>query len=336
MRQMHRLPPACRRLVPPLSALVAFEAAARHRSFTRAADELSLTPSAISRRVNLLEEMLGLQLFHRVRNTVTLTAVGAFYADRIQDGLSGLAAATQEATLFLGRGGLLRLGLPPTFGTRWLIPRIACFLQAHRDIEVAFSTCLPGATDSMRGDLDAIIHCGNADMPGTHFDKLLDERLVVVAHPDIADTLRAPDALRRLTLLVHALNPDAWSHWFNAQSLERDPGQTVLSFGLFSMVVEAAVDKLGVALVPELLIESELAQGRLVTLFDGAAVHTRSVYLAYPLGKIGYPPIQIFRTWLLEQCREGATLQPGLRPQNRSALRQEKLPSSVSMPAKAV
>ena len=96
------------------SALVAFEElAARHRSLTRAADELSLAASDDRRRGNLLEEMLGLQLFHRVRNTVTLTAVGAFYADRVQDTLSGLAAATQEAALFLGRGGLLRLGLPP-------------------------------------------------------------------------------------------------------------------------------------------------------------------------------------------------------------------------------
>ena len=92
-------------------------------------------------------------------------------------------------------------------------------------------------------------------MPGTHFEKLLDERLVLVAHPEIADTLRAPDALRTVTLLVRALRPEAWAYWFSAQGLERDPKQTVLSFSLFSMVVEAAVDKLGVALVPELLVE---------------------------------------------------------------------------------
>ena len=336
MRQVHRLNSASRRLVPPLSALVAFEAAARHGSFTRAADELSLTQSAISRRVNFLEEMLGLQLFNRVRNTVTLTAVGVFYADRIQDALSGLAAATQEATLFLGRGGLLRLGLPPTFGTRWLIPRIGLFLQAHRDIEVVFSTCLPGEMDFGRDDLDAIIHAGKVDTAGIHFDKLLDERLVLVAHPEIAATLPSPDALRTRTLLVHALRPEAWETWFNEQGLRRDPKQTILSFSLFSMVVEAAVDKLGVALVPELLIEHELADGRLVTLFDGAAVHAKSLYLAYPVGKSGYPPIQIFRKWLLEQCRDGVVPQRGLRPQNKSALRQEKLSTSVRMPAKAL
>jgi len=333
---MHRLSPASRRLVPPLSALVAFEAAARHGSFTRAADELSLTQSAISRRVSLLEEMLGLQLFHRVRNTVTLTAVGTFYADRIQDALSGLAAATQEATLFLGRGGLLRLGLPPTFGTRWLIPRIGQFLQEHRDIEVVFSTCLPGETNFNRDDLDAIIHCGSADVPGANLDKLLDERLVVVASPDMAEALPTPTALGAVTLLAHALRPEAWQHWFDTLRVERDPRQPMLSFSLFSMVVAAAVDSLGVALVPELLVENELAQRRLVTLFDGAAVHTKSLYLAYPLSRASYPPIQIFRKWLLAQCTDDAVCQAGLRPQNRSALRQEKLPSSLSIPAKAV
>jgi LysR family glycine cleavage system transcriptional activator len=333
---MHRLSPANRRLVPPLSALVAFEAAARHGSFTRAADELSLTQSAISRRVNVLEDMLGLQLFTRVRNTVTLTAVGAFYADRIQDALSGLAAATQEATLFLGRGGLLRLGLPPTFGTRWLIPRVGRFLEEHRDIEIVFTTCLPGETDFARADLDAIIHFGNADLPDVHFDKLLDDRLVVVAHPEIAAGLDTPNALRSLTLLVQALRPEAWSQWFSAHGLERDAEQTVLSFSLFSMVVQAAVDRLGVALVPELLVENELTQGKLVTVFNGAAIHTRSLYLAYPQSKSGYPPIQIFRKWLLEQCGDGPLAQAGLRPQNRSAPRQEKLPWDVRRPAKAV
>jgi LysR family transcriptional regulator, glycine cleavage system transcriptional activator len=331
---MQRRPSTSRRLVPPLSALVAFESAARHGSFTRAAQELSLTQSAISRRVNLLEEMLGLQLFQRVGNTVSLTAVGSFYAERIQDALSGLATATQEATLFLGRCSLLRLGLPPTFGTRWLIPRIGRFLQEHRDIEVVFSACLPGETDFSRNEMDAVIHAGGADVPGMHFDKLLDERLVVVAHPDIAAGIASAEGLRAVTLLVQALRPEAWAQWFGAQGLERDRNQTMLSFSLFSMVVEAAQDRLGVALVPELLVETELQSGRLVTLFEGAAVHTNSLYLAYPVEKGTYPPIQIFRKWLLAQCR--AEAQAGLRPQNRSALRQEKLPVSVSMPSKAV
>lgn len=331
---MHRLPHASRRLVPPLSALVAFEAAARHGSFTRAADELSLTQSAISRRVNLLEEMLGLQLFHRIRNTVTLTAVGAFYADRIQDALAGLATATQEATLFLGRGGLLRLGLPPTFGTRWLIPRIGTFLQEHRDVEVVFSTRLPGETDFTRDDVDAVIHCGPTDVPGVHFEKLLDERLVVVAHPDIAATVTTPNALSAHTLLVHALRPEAWSYWFSMQGLERDPKQTVLSFSLFSMIVEAAVDKLGIALAPELLIEPELASGRLVTLFNGKAVHTNTLYLAYPLGKSGYPPIQIFRKWLIELCQNNMPSVPAL-PLEKAA-RSQNASKSAKKPVKAV
>jgi LysR family glycine cleavage system transcriptional activator len=314
---------------------VAFEAAARHGSFTRAADELSLTQSAISRRVNLLEEMLGLQLFHRIRNTVTLTAVGAFYADRIQDALAGLATATQEATLFLGRGGLLRLGLPPTFGTRWLIPRIGNFLQAHRDIEVVFSTRLPGETDFTRDDVDAVIHCGPTDVPGVHFEKLLDEKLVAVAHPDIAETLTSPAALSAHTLLVHALRPEAWSHWYATQGLERDPKQTILSFSLFGMIVEAAVDKLGVALAPELLIEPELADGRLVKLFSGKTIRTSTMHLAYPLDKAGYPPIQIFRKWLVDVCQTAAVAPaepPAVPPK---ALRETKS-KAVAKPAKVL
>jgi DNA-binding transcriptional LysR family regulator len=328
---MVRPPSSSRRLVPPLSALVAFEAAARHGSFTRAADELALTQSAVSRRVNLLEEMLGIELFTRVRNTVTLTSVGEFYARRIQEQLSGLALATQEATLFHGRGGLLRLGMPPTFGARWLIPRIGEFLRVHRDINIAFCTCLPGNADFARDELDAVIDCGPVNAADLCSDKLLDERLVVAAHPDIAAQGLTPEKLKSMTLLSQALQPWGWSEWFAMQGAEMHPDQTVLSFSLFSMVIEAAIGKLGIALLPELHIENEIEKGQLVLPFPGAAVHTTDVSLAYPIARRTYPPLQIFRKWLLDECQKTAQMkQAPKRPRLRTVGGADGAPSQAA------
>src|SRR5579875_613981 len=147
-----------RRALPPLAALVAFDAAARHLSFTRASEELSLTQSAISRQITMLEASLGVSLFDRIRQRVILTEAGRSYAERIRDVLARLSAATEEAIAFRGHGGILRLGVPPTFGTRWLIPRMGRFFERHPEVTVSFTTRLPGAIDFRREGLDAVIH----------------------------------------------------------------------------------------------------------------------------------------------------------------------------------
>ncbi len=168
--------------VPSLSALAAFEAAARHGSFTRAAEELSLTQGAVSRQVAHLETVLGVALFQRARQRVALTPAGAAYAAEIRDGLSRLAAATVSTMAFRGAGGVLNLAILPTFGTRWLIPRLPRFTEAHPGITINFTTKLV-PFDFAREPLDAAIHFGDPVWPGARLHRLMGEEIVPVAAP---------------------------------------------------------------------------------------------------------------------------------------------------------
>lgn len=128
--------------IPPLSALMAFEAAARHASFSRAAEELNLTQGAVSRQIKLLEDRTGVKLFDRVRKRVTLTSAGSFYAAQVRETLARLASATVEAKAFGAQHSVLRLALPPTFGTRWLLPRLPRFVAKHGNLTIHFATRL--------------------------------------------------------------------------------------------------------------------------------------------------------------------------------------------------
>jgi LysR family transcriptional regulator, glycine cleavage system transcriptional activator len=145
-----------RRLLPPISELTAFDAAARTGSFTLAASELCLTQGAVSRQILLLENLLGIRLFERVRKRVVLTPAGAFYAERVREALAGLAAATAQTMASRGKGGILRLGLLPSFGTRWLIPRMPDFFERHHDVTVNFISQLPATFDLAQQTCDGI------------------------------------------------------------------------------------------------------------------------------------------------------------------------------------
>ncbi|RJF94666.1 LysR family transcriptional regulator [Oleomonas cavernae] len=291
-----------RRLIPPLGLLVAFEAAARLGSFTRAAAELNLTQGAISRQVKDLEERLGLALFERVRQRVALTPAGRFYADSLRETLSRFATATAQTIAFKGRGGTLDLAILPTFGTRWLIPRLPDFFARHRDVTIRFATRLR-PFDFAREGLDAAIHFGDDFWPGATLHRLMGEVLVPVAAPALVkrERLAAPADLRRATLLIQATRPKAWPEWFAANDLGPVGDQPTLSFEQFAMVLQAAVAELGVAMVPRLLVAEELARGELQVLFGTAVTSTQGYFLAYPTEKSALPPLAAFRDWLLEK-----------------------------------
>ncbi|MFO1317904.1 MAG: LysR substrate-binding domain-containing protein [Burkholderiales bacterium] len=299
-----------RRLLPPISALMAFDAAARTGSFTLAANELSLSQGAVSRQILALEDSLGLRLFERVRGRVVLTPAGAFYAERVREALAGLAAATAQTMASRGKGGILRLGILPSFGTRWLIPQMPEFFARHHDINVNFISQLPGSIDFALHNLDAAITFGASAWPGARRHKLMGEQLIPVAAPGLVRDLaiRAPRDLARATLLVHASQVDAWPEWFAVHSLDYPKGAPTLSFEQFTMIVPAAAAGLGVALVPAIFVEAELCADALVHLFDGSVL-TRpghDHYLVYPAEKQDYPPLVAFREWLLAKVHAGA------------------------------
>jgi LysR family transcriptional regulator, glycine cleavage system transcriptional activator len=306
---IHHELPRPRRNLPPLSALTAFEAAARQLSFTRAGEELSLTQSAISRQVAVLEEMLGVPLFERVRQRVALTPAGRFYAEQVREALARLTAVTQETIAFRGRGGILRLGIPPTFGTRWLIPRLGRFFDAHPEVTVNFTTRLPGIFDFRRESLDATIHVGQPVWPGVTLHRLTSGEITAVAAPKLVRSLRIerPEDLRRATLLVHRSRPDAWDEWFDVHELGAVGAQPTLAFEQFTMVFQAAIANLGVAIAPTFLVRPELVAGELVPLFGAIVQRNHGDFLAYPVEKKDFAPVAAFRDWILA---EASTMKP--------------------------
>jgi len=290
-----------RRLLPPLSALAAFEAVARRASFTAAAQELALTQSAVSRQVSGLEALLGVALFEgNRRKRVSLTPSGVFYAERARQILSNLAAATTEAISLGGKGRSLRLGIPPTFGSRWLIPRMHKFLAMHPDIQLEFTTRVPGRPIPLLAELDAVIDFAPAPGSTSEWHQLMTLELAAVTTPELAQRFRqaheAPPA--KTHLLVHATERHA------VHRILRDPGmrllrnQAVLTFESYGMLFQAAQTGLGVGLAPTAFISNELASTILVPINTHPVPSSTIGYLVYASEKASYPPLRAFRSWL--------------------------------------
>ncbi|HJW32929.1 MAG TPA: LysR substrate-binding domain-containing protein [Holophagaceae bacterium] len=293
------------RILPPLPALQAFEASARLGSFTRAGQELNLTQGAVSRAVAGLESDLGVPLFDRVRQRIRLTPAGEAYAAKVGPLLAKLEAATLELKASRGEGGLLNLAILPTFGTRWLIPRLSAFTHAHPEVQVAFHTRLY-PFDFEAEELDAAIHLGQGQWPGARLDFLFDEEGVVVASPRLAfaGSLDGPADLARHTLLQMATRPQGWEEWLSAQHLTTVEGRRGPRFESHLMVIQAAKADLGFALLPTFLVEEELLKGELVEPFPGTRLRgLRSYWFATPEHAAERPAVRAFRSWLLEEAQ---------------------------------
>jgi LysR family glycine cleavage system transcriptional activator len=307
MRKTQHLAPA-RRTLPSLRAILAFEAAARTQSFVEAARELSLSQSAVSRQVAQLEQVLGVGLFSRVRQRVVLTPAGALFAERVRDIVIRLRSAAEETMAFGGRGGILRLGVLPTFGTRWLIPRLPRFMATYPSITLHFSTRLPGTFDFVAEGLDAAIHFGEPIFPGAILHLLRRDEIVPAASPNFLREIsieRISD-LRKVTLIVHRSRRNAWGDWFAAHNLALSSEQPRIELEQFTLVFQAAIAGLGVAIVPTFLAKQDFASGALVPLFEPMVNDRIGDYLVYPVERETYPPVVQFRDWLLEEfARDG-------------------------------
>lgn len=286
------------RLLPSMSMLQAFSAAARYESFTEAAAELSLTQGAISRQVRALESQLGAELFARVRKSVRLTAAGRRYAEEIDKALQTVRLASLDA-MTQRAGGTLNLAILPTFGTRWLIPRFPAFLEEHPDITVNFATKL-SPFDFKKEDLHAAIHYGRTDWPDTESTFLMKEETVPVAAPALLSEHAVNDErdLLELPLLHLATRPRAWPDWFHDAGLER-AGSSGMVFEEIAAVAQAAAAGLGVSLLPRFLVEGELERGELAVVFERPLRSSFGYYLVTPRDRMGYAPVVAFREWLL-------------------------------------
>lgn len=304
-----------RRKLPSTAALEAFEAAARHQSYTRAADELALTQSAVCRQIAGLEGFLGVRLFRRSRRGVVLTEAGSDYAARVRQRLDEVERDARTLMARGDSGGSLELGVVPTFATRWLLPRLAGFQRAHPGITVHFT---PRTRPFLFDDtpLDAAIHAGSGAWPGTEARFLLHEDLIAVASPALVAPKRrlAPAALARHTLLQASTRPHAWRQFFASLGLQVEHDLAGPRMELFSMLSEAAAQGLGVALVPQLLVEDDLAAGRLVQVVDHRLRSELHYSLLMPESKADRPALVAFADWLEDEARRYRARQDAAPP----------------------
>ena len=301
-----------RRKIPPLQTLLCFDAAARHESYTRAAQELALTQSAVSRQIGTLEDFLGIALFRRTRHGVALTAGGAAYARQITKRLEAMERDTLDAMAHQGEGGSLALAAVPTFATRWLIPRLPAFAALQPDVVVHIETRTRPFLFADT-EFDAALYAGTpaqvASWAGTRALLLMQEDVLPVCSPALLQAHRirhkvaTPAAIARLPLLQQSTRPDGWRQWFDAQQVEAPNARGGARYELFSMLAAAAAHGLGVALVPTMLVEDELARGDLVVACARPLTGERNYYLVTPERGDARPLLGLFSAWLSGEVR---------------------------------
>lgn len=291
-----------RRMLPSIHLLAAFDAVARHLSFSTAAVELKLTQSAVSRQVIALEDTMGCALFVRSRRSVLLTEVGKRYHREVAGILSSLYRATLDVTAN-PRGGILEVAILPTFGTRWLAPRLSGFFSDYPGITINLSTKLDPFDLNLEG-IDAAIHFGRPEWPGAELEYLMGEQVLPVCSPAmrLELALTVPSDLLRAPLIHLASRPGAWLNWFAAMGV--DAGHVDgLVIDQFATAAQALSGGFGVALMPVFLMRAELDRGELVPAVDVEAIAgTEAYYLAWPRRLVAHPPLIAFRAWLTEQA----------------------------------
>ena len=289
-----------RRFLPSTAVLAAFESAARTGSMTLAARELSLTQSAVSRQIKILEKQLDVELFVRERQTIRLTAIGDAYAREVREALHKISTASFNLHANPS-GGMLNLAILPTFGTRWLAPRLPRFLSANPGITINLATRL-SYFDFRAEALDAAIHFGQPEWPGAEMVLLRSEEVVPACSPALKRQygFRVAGDFKQAPLLSISTRPQAWDRWF---SLHDVPGRTFqgMVFDQFATVAQAAIAGVGVALLPTFLIKDELASRKLVRAINLPMESPERYYLVWPSERATYPPLLAFREWLVAE-----------------------------------
>jgi LysR family glycine cleavage system transcriptional activator len=299
------------RRLPPLNALRAFEVTGRHGSFTRAAEELYVTPAAVSQQVRLLEAILGQSLFDRLPKQLQLTAAGSALLPGLLDGFRRIGEAV-NAAVASDEEHRLQVSVAPSFGSKWLLPRLGSFQAAHPEIELAIDASMQ-LVDLTRGEADVAIRYGAGDYPGLLAERLLNEEVVTVCSPAMLegpDALRTPADLAR-HMLLHDASPDrdescpTWEMWLSAAGVRGVDARRGLRFNQASLVLEAAILGRGVALAKAAIARGDLQAGRLVRPFGISVPVGFAYYLVYARSRAGEAKIARFRGWLLQEIKRG-------------------------------
>lgn len=299
------------RRLPQLNALKTFEAAARHESFTRAAEELCVTQGAVSHQVKSLEAELGLKLFNRERQRLVITSAGREYLAVVRDALDRIAIGTER---LLGRqsSGVLTVSTSPDFAAKWLVHRLGRFAEAHPGIDLRVSATMHHV-DFAREEIDIAVRHGDGQWPGLHVVRLCTEELFAICSPNLASTLHQPADILRVPLL-HLDDGRAWSAWFDAAGVSMAEAMQGPVMNRASMLIDAAVDGQGVALARTALAAWDLISRRLTRPFALSLPLAKSYWIVCPKATANLAKLVTFRDWLLAEASEDTRLVGTLAP----------------------
>lgn len=292
------------RKLPPLNAVRAFEVAARHVSFTRAAEELNVTHGAVSRQVALLEDWLGKELFRRSASQLTLTDAGRTYLAEVSAVLDRLAVASmyvkEQAT-----PSAFHINAPPTFTMRWLIARMASFQRKHPDVEIRLTTSLAPVNFQEHG-YDVAIRGAHAPLDGCSSLPFMTEIIAAVCHPDLLSgaELIDPSDITRHTQISYGTEPYSWKDWMASLGLEHLRPASTLKFEQMFFALQAAQEGLGIVLVPLFLAIDDILAGRLCAPFGLQGASKRQYYANFSTGTASAPVVRGFYEWLMREGRD--------------------------------
>ncbi len=315
------------RILPPLNALRAFEAAARHLSFTKAADELGVTPAAVGHHMRALEDYLGFQLFTRQARQLLLTPYGEELLPSVQGCFDQVAIMVERLRRDANRPHLSLL-LPPYFSAWWLTPRIGAFLQNFPEIQLHLEHTADVA-DFSSGKVDLAVHWTGLDVPGICAEPLLRSRRVPMCSPSLlarTGPLDQPDDLKAYALL-HEFDHQDWERWFDTHGLDPAGARRGTIVDNYQVLVQAAVEGQGIALLLTSIYSELMDRKRLVMPFGADYGVEFTYHVLYPEGALSRPVVRAFRDWLFQQVAEddyaraafAASSQPKERPRIRSA-----------------
>ena len=298
-----------RRNIPSSASLLAFEAAARHGNFARAAEELSLTEGAISRQIARLESLLKCKLFDRTGSRVKLNPVGARYARHVGETLERLDRDTQYITGMPEGNRSLELAALPTFASRWLIPRLSGFRKQHPDITLNIAARIDPFILTGSG-FDAAVHFDHPAWAGMRMDFLFKENLVPVCHPELLTDTDLSSLLNELPRIHRRQNPEAWYSYACESGIVLDNPAQGVRYDLHEMAIAAALAGDGVALVPWMYVEKDLSSGALAAPWPKSEVLSKSFCLVKPVETgINDAALQVFEQWLKAEITDSGAIE---------------------------
>ena len=292
--------------LPPLNALRAFEATARHLSVKHAADELCVTPGAVSQMLKALELHLGVKLFRRVNRGIFLTDAGQGYLPPVRNAFRQIADASRRVAVSADTG-VLTVSVTPFFAAAWLVPRLKDFQDAHPDIDLQVVTS-NALVDFARDGVDVAVRHGLGRYPGLYSERVVAVEIVPVAAPTLVARLGKPTSAAEMTRWPHVHDADrkGWHLWFQAQGIDEIGPPRGPAFDDSGLLLKAVLAGQGAGLLPAAMVALELAEGRLVKLADVVLLDEFAYYLVYPQSSRERPKVAAFRAWILNAAASAA------------------------------